>query len=402
MIKLKQAIILCGGLGTRLRPFTLDKPKIMVECNDNPFLFYLIKQLSNQKINNIILCTGYKNHTIKKYLKENTFKNIKIETYFSPTNTKTGTRLKKIEDKLDDYFLLLYSDNYTNLSLNNRLKSFTENNNLIDLTVVKKNNGNIFINKNNQVYYSITRSNKSKYVEVSYSICSKNILKFYSNKDRDFQNILYQVSKLNQLSITINDNYQSISDPNRLDKTKDFFHQKKIILIDRDGVINKKPKKGFYVTNPNELFFLNKNLDYLTFLSKFDFKFIIVTNQAGINRGIISKKDYKNINNKISSVFKKKKINLLEIFTCPHHWIENCNCRKPKAGLFFRISKKYNLNLDQYVFIGDSITDMETTKETFIQGLFINNKISLKSKYISTFKELANTKNFIFNYYGIK
>jgi len=402
MIKLKQAIILCGGLGTRLRPLTLSTPKIMVECNGNPFLFYLIKQLSDQKISNIILCTGYKNQVINKYLENNYFKKVKIDTYFSSTNTKTGTRLKKIENKLDDFFLLLYSDNYTNLSLDKRLKIFSQNNKLIDLTVVKKNNGNILINKNNQVSYSMTRSKKSQFVEVSYSICSKKILKLHSNSHKDFQNILYQVSKSNQLSVTINDSYQSISDPNRLNKTKDYFKQKRIIFIDRDGVINKKPKKGCYVTNPNELIFLNNNLNYLMFLSKFDFKFIIVTNQAGINRGMINKKDYKKINNKISRVFKKKKINLLEIFTCPHHWIENCNCRKPRAGLFFNISKKYNLNLGQYVFIGDSISDMETTKETYSKGIFINNKTPIKTKYISTFKNLASTKNFIFNHYGIK
>ena len=97
MIKLTQAVILCGGQGTRLLPYTLNKPKIMVSCNENPFLFYIIDQLINQGIKNLILCTGYKYKNIDEYLKKKNFDNIKIETAYSNTNTKTGTRLKKIE-----------------------------------------------------------------------------------------------------------------------------------------------------------------------------------------------------------------------------------------------------------------------------------------------------------------
>ena len=168
MIKLKQAVILCGGLGTRLRPHTLDKPKIMVECNGKPFLFYLIEQLQNQKIKEVILCTGYKNKIINKYLKNIYFENIKISSEYSRSNTNTGTRLKRIEDKLDQHFLLLYSDNFTHLNLEKRIKKFSKSKNLIDLTVVKKNNGNIKISDNNIIYSKI-RSKASKYVEVSYS-----------------------------------------------------------------------------------------------------------------------------------------------------------------------------------------------------------------------------------------
>lgn len=56
---LEQAVILCGGMGTRLRPLTDNLPKPMVEVNGKPFLYHLLKQLSEQGVTRFLLLTGY-------------------------------------------------------------------------------------------------------------------------------------------------------------------------------------------------------------------------------------------------------------------------------------------------------------------------------------------------------
>ena len=63
-----QAVILCGGLGTRLHPYTLNSPKPMILCNKKPFLWFLLDQLNEQGISKFLLLTGYLGSTIQDYI----------------------------------------------------------------------------------------------------------------------------------------------------------------------------------------------------------------------------------------------------------------------------------------------------------------------------------------------
>ena len=79
---------------------------------------------------------------------------------------------------------------------------------------------------------------------------------------------------------------------------------KNIILLDRDGIINKKKREGNYVSKWNEFIFINKNLKGLLLLQNQGYKFIIITNQAGIGKKILTKKKLQFINNKMCEYFK--------------------------------------------------------------------------------------------------
>ena len=63
----KQAVVLCGGRGKRLRPYTDHIPKPMVSCNEKPFLWYLLQQMSDQGIREFVLLTGYLGGIIENY-----------------------------------------------------------------------------------------------------------------------------------------------------------------------------------------------------------------------------------------------------------------------------------------------------------------------------------------------
>ena len=127
-----KAVILAGGLGKRLRPITYTIPKPMVMVNQSPFLDYLIKSIVDLKIKNILILTGYKSKIIS-----NRYKNMRlIDVSFSKSNINdlSGRRLLNAYDKLEDYFLLLYGDNYWPINLDKIIKSFNKNNSLISLT----------------------------------------------------------------------------------------------------------------------------------------------------------------------------------------------------------------------------------------------------------------------------
>ena len=99
MPNIKQGVILCGGLGTRLGSLTLDKPKAMIEVAGKPFLEHLILQLKKNGISKILLLVGYKNNIIKNYFADGKKFDVKIKYSYLPENFDTGSRIYKAKKK---------------------------------------------------------------------------------------------------------------------------------------------------------------------------------------------------------------------------------------------------------------------------------------------------------------
>ncbi len=104
----KQAAILCGGLGTRLRPLTDTMPKPMVEVNGFPFLSYLLEQLKDNGIREVVLLTGYLGEQIHDYFGGSGSLGIEIRYSHGAAEWETGRRIFEAKELLDEYFLLLY------------------------------------------------------------------------------------------------------------------------------------------------------------------------------------------------------------------------------------------------------------------------------------------------------
>lgn len=136
----------------------------------------------------------------------------------------------------------------------------------------------------------------------------------------------------------------------------------KIAFIDRDGVINQKPFEDGQVTNyvtDVSLFRFNPDIfEVLIRLQKKGFQFIVITNQRGIARGLMSEDDLVDIHRHMLAGFKERGIDILDIFFCPHDKGE-CNCRKPLPGMLLSAAEKYNINLPESILISDRMHDVE-------------------------------------------
>ena len=99
MSKPEQAVILCGGLGTRLRPHTDHLPKPMIPCNGKPFLLYLLQQMEEQGIQRFILLTGYLAEKIEQYFKDGSKWGWEIQYSQGPAEWGTGKRIWEAKEK---------------------------------------------------------------------------------------------------------------------------------------------------------------------------------------------------------------------------------------------------------------------------------------------------------------
>ena len=106
-----QAVILCGGIGKRLRPITHKVPKPLAPVNGKPFLHFLIDQLKDQGIKEILLLTGYKSNLIKKFIQDIQYNEVKILISEGPISWDTGRRIFEAKELIKESFILLYGDN---------------------------------------------------------------------------------------------------------------------------------------------------------------------------------------------------------------------------------------------------------------------------------------------------
>mgnify|MGYP001058701250 CR=1 FL=1 len=108
-----QAVILAGGLGTRLRPLTEQIPKVMVPVNGKPFLLHLLKLLKSQGINDVILCIGYLGKLIQDFFRNGEGLDIRIR-YSEEKESLLGTggALKQARSLLHDHFFVINGDTY--------------------------------------------------------------------------------------------------------------------------------------------------------------------------------------------------------------------------------------------------------------------------------------------------
>lgn len=127
------------------------------------------------------------------------------------------------------------------------------------------------------------------------------------------------------------------------------------IFLDRDGTINIDPG---YISDVKNFKFYDYAFDALRILSKISKKFIIVTNQSGVSRGLIKETKLIEINNFIYKNFAQNNINLLNIYFCTDHPKKSTTRRKPGVGMFLEASNDFSIELSNCLMIGDALSDI--------------------------------------------
>jgi N-acetyl-alpha-D-muramate 1-phosphate uridylyltransferase len=134
-----QAVILAGGLGTRLRPITDTVPKPMVEVAGKPFLEYKILQLKDAGVTEFVFCVGYLGQEVKHYFGDGSKLGVKIQYSFEDQKLLgPAGALKKAENFLEEIFLVSYGDSYLSLDYSKAF-SFFERSSKLGMMVVYKN-----------------------------------------------------------------------------------------------------------------------------------------------------------------------------------------------------------------------------------------------------------------------
>ena len=117
-----KAVILAGGLGTRLRPLTNNTPKPMLPIGEKPILEHLINWTKKNGVKSIVLCVSYLRETIEDYFEDGEKFGVKIEYAISKKQLATAGQLKTAEEFIEGNFVCMYGDSLFNFNLKNMIK----------------------------------------------------------------------------------------------------------------------------------------------------------------------------------------------------------------------------------------------------------------------------------------
>lgn len=324
-------------------------PQYAVIILDKKVLFdELLKYLYKFNIKKIVIL-NFTNSTlnvskIKKYKFDFNIFNFKKKKF-----NYNNLFLKKILKKVNSNFFLLKTSKFINLNLFNLFKKFNQNSNKLILNVVSvkkrlKNTEVYILNKNQLKKYNFTFNNIENNKDYILNLCKERFLEILNKKiDNKF---IYK-----------------------------FFSNiySKVILLDRDGVINKN--KG-YVGFKNQFTFQRGAVKAIKYLNAKGYNIFVVSNQSGIARGYFTDKDVQDLHNYLKDQLMEKYCFINKIYYSPFHkngvikqYTKNSQCRKPGIKLFNELTREWKIKKRKTILmIGDQITDMQFAQNAKIKG----------------------------------
>jgi len=143
------------------------------------------------------------------------------------------------------------------------------------------------------------------------------------------------------------------------------------IFLDRDGVINKRIVGG-YVTSWREFQFLDESIPMLRELGRFRLPMIVVSNQAGVGKGLMSRADLAHITERFVLRLARAGARIAAVYYCPHTADAGCRCRKPRPGLLLQAARDWGLDLNRSILIGDSPSDIKAAQAAGCRGILLD------------------------------
>lgn len=416
-----KVIIMAGGMGTRIQSVRADVPKPMIEICGKPILQYQIENLKDCGLTDITIGVGHLGHVIKEYFGDGSKFGVNIN-YFTedhPLGT-AGALFKMLDGRacadvqtttvLDDDFFLLCGDVIFDIDFN-RFITFHKQHKawaslmahpnghpydsslLVTEVLPPAEAGGLPVSTHRVTKWMAKEDERTYYknlVNAGLQLISPKLLRetlktFVPRHpetpdkidlDRDVLKPGIKTGKI--FAYETPEYIKDMGTPDRYYETeadiksgkvhaRNLSQKQKAIFLDRDGTIN--TNCGF-VTKPEQFVLMPGAAEAVKKINKSGYLAIVITNQPVIARGDCTFEELAEIHAKMETELGKEGAFIDGFYFCPHHTDKgfpgerpeykcDCDCRKPKAGLFQMAARDFNVDLSQSYMIGDGERDIE-------------------------------------------
>ncbi len=180
-----KCVILAGGYGTRISEESNLRPKPMIEIGNMPILWHIMKIYSVHKINEFIICGGYKVEMIKEYFSKSDFSPMNIEVIDTGLDTMTGGRLKRIQNRINDTFCLTYGDGVSDVNISNLISFHKGKKSISTLTAIHppERYGVLNLSGDNEMEFHEKHRGESSWINGGFFVFEPTIFDYLSNND---------------------------------------------------------------------------------------------------------------------------------------------------------------------------------------------------------------------------
>ena len=166
----------------------------------------------------------------------------------------------------------------------------------------------------------------------------------------------------------------------------------KVVFLDRDGVINENLDND-YVKIWDEFKFIPKAKKAIKALTDAGWIIIIISNQAGIGKGIMSAQAVEEVNTRMIYEIERNGGRVKALYYCPHKPDDGCECRKPKPGMVIRAAREFGIKPSESYLVGDNITDIQAGMQVGCKTILV--KTGLGKGYLRGRSQLSVYPDYI-------
>lgn len=385
---IKEAIILAGGLGTRLREAIPDLPKCMAPVAGRPFLFHVINYLRSEGIEKFIFSLGYKHEVIEAWLNAQ-FPTLNYQCSIEDEPLGTGGAIQLacslatetnvavvngdtlFKTHLHEAFLF-HEKNMAECTL--LLKPMT---NFDRYGVVETGEERLVSSFKEKQFYTTGNINAGVYILHTRKFLDEEFPDKFSF-EKDYLERLFSQRRIYGLiqdsyfiDIGIPEDYSRA----QAELAKPPFRLSDIdkswtIFIDRDGVINHEKKDGYILNREEFRFYDGVKEAFIKISSKFG-KVIIVSNQRGVGKGLMTETDLRDIHTYMTSEIAEAGGRIDKIYFCASTDNKHPD-RKPNPGMAFHAARQFDdIDLSRAIMIGNKPSDMLFARNAGIYSVFV-------------------------------
>lgn len=413
-----KTVIMAGGMGTRIASIASDVPKPMISIAGKPILEHQIENLKACGLTDIILVIGHLGHVIQNYFGDGSKFGVTIHYFVENYPLGTAGALFKMPELTED-FLLLCGDVIIDVDFNRFIAFHRErkawaslmahpNGHPYDSSLlvteiippVEKGGCPVdthkvirWMNKEDERLYYKNRVNAGIEI-ISPELLQQTMKNFVPRHpgqpdkiDLDRDVLKKNISSGKIFAYDTPEYIKDMGTPDRYHEAEEDLRSgrvharnlknpQKAIFLDRDGTINKHV--GF-LTSPEQFELIDGVAEAIKQINKSGYLAIVITNQPVIARGDCTFDELQRIHDKMETELGKQGAFIDALYLCPHHphkgfegerpdYKLECDCRKPKTGLFMQAKRDFNIDLSQSYMIGDSEMDVKAGEAAGCKG----------------------------------
>lgn len=401
---MRQAVILAGGQGTRLRSVLGDRPKALIPIGGRPLIEHLLELCRRHGVTDVLLLLGYQAGMVADHVGDGRRWGLRIRSIVEDEPRGTAGAVLAAWPELAERFLVLYGDEMANLDLTRLWDAHAHagaqatlvlhpNDHPLDSDLVEVDEaGGITAFHHRPHPAGVWFPNL---VNAALYLVERDALEPWRNQEGllDFGNHVFPAMLARGQRLLGYRSFEYLKDigtPDRYERVGREYaagvvaastleRPQRAVFIDRDGTLNREVDG---VCTPERLELLPGAGEAVRALNAHGWRAVVITNQPGVAKGFFSEADLQRIHNKLECDLGKAHAFVDRIYHCPHHPERGfpgeraelkvpCRCRKPEPGLIERAARELHLDLRHCWFVGDTTTDLETARRAGVRSILV-------------------------------